>query len=162
MTGRVVAALANETFSLGPIFAGVVLRKVFVTVLPGTGGNAQLGLVIADGPVGVVAEFNGGRSLVQGPETFQPGIFHAMLDVRASAGTSSLLVLPVYVPVRQGSVYLGVYFQTTSVCSIVVGVEVEPERVVRPFLDRGRAARLNGGGGLVMDQLRGAAEAARV
>lgn len=162
LTGRDILATAIEFASLGPIWPGIVLRGVRVVLTVGSAFNGSLGLVMSQNGQAAFANFNSGRSLVIDSDVALPGVTPTVLPLRGSGAAAVVAELPVYAPVREGPYWVIVRMTATVASSWILGLVVEPERLVRPAIERGVAARREVDDRRVIAELRREAEAAAV
>lgn len=155
--------LTGATFlTLGPVWTGLVVRAVHLVVHGGVGATLVCGIVVAEGRVVTLSDFNSALSLIVSGDLLLSGFEHPLFQMAVTSGAAHALVLPVYVPVHSGPAYVAIGGRSiTAVCRILAGLEVEPERLIRPALEPPVAAagRVRGDG--VLRSLREAAVAAR-
>lgn len=158
---RSVSAGAVDIFSLGPLWAGLVLRGIWMATNGAFTTAYDFSMALCKSPCVTLADVQSGRSLVISSDL--PVLALGMPAIHAGVGGNNVLFfeIPVYVPVHEGSLWVGIAFAPVGVVYVAAGLRVEPERVVRPALERGPAARVPTYRRAVMDELRASAEAAR-
>lgn len=157
---RVIVGGFHEYLAVGPVPVGFVIRGVWVLIAPTVAGGITLGFVQMAAFGESADAMQGGDSLVgmsevQLPNTTVPGV---VLQVAVNASIE--FTLPVFVPVRTAGLWVGVGCSPVGTLGIVVGLIVEPERVVmQSRVSAGTPAARRGDVG-VMASLRDAAMSA--
>lgn len=151
-----------EGWSIGPLWPGLVIRGVWVSCALAGAGVADFCFALCNGPVYDFASLGAGESLIEGEALTVPVTPFPAIRLRWAVAENRSHVLPVYVPIREGSKWFGIGAYTGAAGSVSVGLYVEPEGQVFPAYERGPAARTIGAAGGVLDTLRAAATGARV
>lgn len=158
---RLIPGAGVEVMSLGPLWPGVVIRGVWMSIYGVPTGSLDIALALCDGPVVDLTVLQSGQSLVISTDTVSAQLGMTFYRTIAGSSIGREWILPVYVPIRTGSAWVGVGIYSVPVLNVTVGLVVEPERSVSPALERGSAARRRGVAGGVMSSLEEAALAAR-
>lgn len=130
----------SEFVSLGPLWAGLVLRGLWLCMNLGANGVVRVLPTVSGGPVRDLEALLAGRSLVQGSETV--GQFGAgpYLEFTVGASGAQERTVPFYFPVQAGSVFVGVGLSASQIGVVMCGLVVEADPVVRgEFVPRGLA-----------------------
>lgn len=151
---RTLAVGGAEFLTVGPLFSGLVLRGVWWNITTLLLGEVQWGLSIQNTGEESFEAFVGGRSLIERSDVVVTAIGLPAVRMRLNAAFSTTLTVPVYVPVHDGPVWVGMGLLLEGGGHAQLGAIVEPERLVRPSIDRGPAARLGGANGEVLERLR--------
>jgi hypothetical protein len=161
LTFRNVAAGSIEILSVGPLWVGLVLRGVWLSINSAAIATPTISFSLCANRVTDAAAHAAGVSLITNQDTGavtagQPNGFFSM-----AANVGREILAPVYAPITDGPKWVGVAVATTPALFVWAGLICEPERLQRPAMDHGKAARFGHGGDGVMERLRIAAEAAR-
>lgn len=158
---RQTTAGAVETFALGPLWVGLVLRGIWFSFQGSVATSVSASASICGARPVLLADVDAGAQLVRS-DLFQ-GSFGSMNALRflIAANVGRELVLPVYVPIQVDGLWVGVALGGPGAIEAACGLVVEPERLTTPALEPGTAARRGRRNGNVMDELRRAAELAR-
>jgi hypothetical protein len=139
-----------------------VVRGVWVTISVQVAAIASYGLAVCAGGEESLGQFSGGHSLVQSDVVFAGSVRANRFGFRFSGTTFVPVVMevPVHLPFLGGPQWVLVEVGSNQITDFNAGLRIEPERLVAPALERGRAARLGRDNGRVMQELREAAEVA--
>lgn len=160
---RQISANSTEIMSLGPLWPGVVVRGVWLSINPIVYAGVNVALALCGGAAVVLADVQAGQSLVLTTDLPIAAYFGIpSFQVSLSSNVGREFIVPVYAPIEEGSAWLCAAVNGVGgAINVTMGIVFEPERVVTPSMDRGPVGRKLRGGG-VLSELRTAAEAARV
>ena len=149
--------------ALGPLWQGVVLVGVRFAVYGTAIAQYGIGLSVSDNGHESVAAFEAGRSLIERSANLTALHSKPIFRVGHAANLAFGFEVPVYVPVASAPLWvLMAAFVVTGNGNILAGLVTEPERLIRPAMDHGPAARRLRSNGRILEELRLEAEAARV
>jgi hypothetical protein len=142
-------------FFVGSVWEGTVLRGIHVVLSAGlTAGTLNLGFAVCGSEVPSYVNFDGGVSLIRSSQVLLSELPFKLAWLRATTVLSAGVYLAVNYPVRGGVGHVICAAQAPALQHAVVSLDVEPERLVRPAMERGRAARAWPSAGSVLDELR--------
>jgi hypothetical protein len=151
---RTLVAGTPEYITVGPLFSGVVLRGVWLNFATLLVGEVQFGLAVQGNGDETLTGFGSGDSLIERSDVAVAAVGLPAARLKLSALSDVSLTIPVYYPVVGAPRWLGVAVAMEGGGHIQVGAVIEPERLVRPSMERGRAARAWPAPGSVLDELR--------
>ena len=159
---RTILPSATEYIALGPLWCGIVVRGVFLQFNQSAAATIAFGVSACGGGDETAENLAAGVALVvsDAAGVGMPAGNGFMFDTAASAPWS--LVVPIYMPVESGVRYVLVGCRAGSQARLLCGLIVEPERLVRPAMEPGPAARRLRSNGRVLEELRAEALAAVV
>lgn len=150
-----------EVFALGPLWGGLVLRGVWLSVQTGFGTTASAAAAICGARPAVLADVAAGVQMVRSDLVGAGFPDFGLMRFFVATNTGREFVVPVYATIDEGSSWVGLVVGAPGALDVTCGLVMEPERLVRPSLERGVAARVGGRNGDVLARLRNEAMGAR-
>lgn len=150
-----------EYSTLGPLWAGTVLRGVWFLFGDTSQTFVDVALRLSDSPDATQQNLDAGVSLVSTDSAVRAEYGFRAMRFLLNPTSGVPWVIPVYVPIHESKFVIASAVSGVGILQWSVGLVVEPERLVRPALERGAAARRLETNAGVLERLRGAAVQAR-
>ena len=142
-------------FFVDSLWAGTVLRGIHLVLSGGvTAAQVNLGFAVCGSVEPTRGNFEGGVSLIRSLTLPIVDLPYKIAFFRATTGLSSGVYIGANYPVRSGAEHVICAAQSATPQYALMSLDVEPERLVRPAIERGRAARAWPPAGSVLDELR--------